>query len=228
MIKWILFFSLDIFVWYSYSFRAFLIGLSIIFLKYIWDTGLFQGIKFYKGVFKNSEIFYTEYVGEYYQISKEFVKLNLIISKFNLNKQYYSTFGIYYDDPKKVDSKKCRALIGIIKETDSTMRPSALAKDEDLTDYLITNSFKRAILPDSESLVATFPYINTMSMMIGIKKFYSSLDSGLNSEEFKKMYNIDRKKFKFSVEIYRDQEIFFYIPLKNHDKFNLHSIRDNQ
>lgn len=226
MIKWILLFAFDLFLWYSYSFRAFFFGLSFIFLMYIWDIGLFKGIKFYKGMFKNSEIFYTEYIGEYYQINKEFVKLNLIIQKFNLNKKFYSTFGIYYDDPKKVDPKKCRAVIGILKETDISLRPSVAAKDEELTNYLISNNFRRAILPESESIISTFPYINPMSMMIGIKKFYSYLNSGLNSDEFKKTYKIDRKIYKFSVEVYQDEQIFFYIPLKNHDKFNLHSIKE--
>jgi hypothetical protein len=226
MIQWIIYFVIDLIFFSFFSNKVGLIGLVLIFLKIILDTGILKGIKFYKSIIKNSEIFYIEHVGEYNEIHKEMQKLDLIMKKFNLN-ELYSTFGIYYDDPDKVNPKDCRAVIGIIREKENEMRKSAILRDENLTDYLISNNFKKGILPDTEAVLATFKNNNPLCMMVGIKKFYAALKSGLKSEEFRKMYNIDRNKYKCSLEIYHSKykEIHFLIPLKNHDKFNLHTRR---
>ena len=76
--------AIDIVLFLLVSFKAGIIGLSIIFLKFVYDLGLFSSIKFYRGNLPQSEIFYMEYQGMYRNIGDSFGKLSTILNKFKL------------------------------------------------------------------------------------------------------------------------------------------------
>jgi hypothetical protein len=228
MIGWFILLLIDFLFFVFISFKASFFFFIFITMLYIWKMGIFRGIHFQQSIFSHAEIYYIEYTGDYYQIYRELEKLMLIINKFNLSRISYSTFGFYYDNPKKIEASKCRAVIGIMKEIKNPSINSTLAKKEEgFIEYLVRNSFKKATIPETESLFAYFPYINPLSKVVGINKFYSTLDSSLQSEEFKKNFNMDRKKYKVSIEVYKGNTLFFYVPLKNHERFNLHSMKFN-
>jgi len=131
----------------------------------------------------------------------------------------YSVFGIYYDSPDKIeDPTKCRCVFGLIRrykgETDD---------NKELIDYLKEHEFEVAHLPNTVSVSGNFPMINSLSIFLGVKKFYSALKENFKDTDFCKSYDIDENKFKLSVEIYGNNKIEFYIPLKNHGDFMLHS-----
>jgi hypothetical protein len=222
MKSWIILFTIDILLYYFISFRVGAIAFVFVFLKILWDIGLFTPIKFCNGQFKHSEIYYISYTGEYMNVGKEFAKINEIFNKFNLDKYVYSSIGIYYDDPKKMtDKSKCRAVLGICKDSSDFSRNKSV--NQPLEEYLRENNFRKAEIPDTNSLRVTFPYVNMISMLIGIKKFYKALNSNLSDENFKRSFRIDSKKISCTVEIYAENEMVFYVPLQNNEKFNLHT-----
>jgi hypothetical protein len=220
---------LSFIVFYFVSVRAGLMSLSMVFLKFVYDLGLFSSIKFYRGNFSHSEVFYHDYQGEYKNIGSCLRKTCDIISKLKLeDDDRYSVIGIYYDDPKKVkDLKSCRAVYGISKRITDELKPGHVSKDKkeiEIEEYLTEKGFKKSVLPDTVSLTASFPFKFKMSMILGIIKFYSALTSNLKDENFKRSYGIKETKDFSSVEVYQKNEIKFYIPTKNQEKFILTSI----
>ena len=216
-------------LFYFVSFRAGIMSLSMIFLKFIYDLGLFSSIKFYRGNFSQTEFFYKEFQDEYKNIGPYYVKLHEILGKFKLaGNDCISTIGIYYDNPREVkDPKLCRAVYGISKKIVDQLKPGHSNKDSNesqMEEYLLENGFKKTVLPDTISLTASFYYKFQMSVLIGIMKFYSALTTNLKSEEFKRQYGIKDSNPHFSVEVYDRNEIKFYIPTKNHDKFLISSL----
>lgn len=221
--------TLSFLVFYFYSVRAGLMSLSMVFLKFIYDLGLFSSIKFYRGNFSNSEIFYLEYQGEYKNIGSCIRKTCDIMTNLKLNDDdRYSAFGIYYDEPKRVkDTKQCRAIYGISKRITDELKPGQVNKDKkqiEIEEYLSDKGFKKSVLPDTICLTASFSYIFQMSMILGIIKFYSALTSNLKDENFKRSYGIKETKDISSIEVYNKNETKFYIPTKNQEKFMLTSI----
>ena len=223
MKSWIVLFALDLQVYYFVSFKFGSIAFVLIFLKILWDIGVFTPIKFSSGQLKNSELYFYDYTGEYNKLSKEFNKLTKILTKFNLDRNVYNLFGIYYDDPKKlVDKSKCRAVIGIIKDIDPFTRNKVEA-NETLINYFKENNFRKSEIPATNSLRSSFPTVNSMSLIIGIMKFYKALDSSLKDENFLKSFRLASKNINCTVEIYGDKEVLFYVPVQNVEKFALHS-----
>ena len=234
MFGWILLLILDFLIFCFYSFKHSFIFFLLISLIFIWQSKFFRGVTFNLYLLKNSDIFYIDYLGDYYQISKEFEKLAVLLKKFNLSRSCYNIFAVYYENPQKADPKTFRAIIGIMKEIkkdnditnhtnngSTTNNNKLTSKEEEFMDYLVKNKFRKAVIPETESVFSYFPFSNEMSQTIGIKKFYSTLDSSLQDEEFKRKFNIDKKKFKIIFEVYKNDTIFFYIPLRNYERFNL-------
>src|SRR5689334_6341045 len=115
MKKWVLIFLITLLLFYFFPFKYSLIFLAYFLIKFvIYDLGIFRSINFTKIQFPASEIFYIEYIGDYYQIHAELEKIKLILKKFTLDEKIYSICGIYYDNLKKMDVAKSRAVIGII------------------------------------------------------------------------------------------------------------------
>jgi hypothetical protein len=201
----------------------------MVFLKFIYDLGLFTSIKFYRGNFSHSEIFYLEYQGECKNIGCNLMKTCDIMTKLKLDDDdCYSSFAIYYDDPKRVkDPKSCRAIYGISKRITDELKPGQVNKDKKLTEveeYLSEKGFKKSVLPDTICITASFSYKFKMSMILGIIKFYSALTSSLKDENFKRSYGLKEIKDFSSIEVYTKNEIKFYIPTKNQEKFILTTI----
>jgi hypothetical protein len=224
MLGWIFILFIDFLIFLFISFKASFIFFIISGTIFIWRMGFFRRILFNTGVLKEIDIYYKEYTGDYYYIYEEYEKIDLIINRLKLNKNEYFPFGLYYDDPKKTEASKCRAIVGIIKE----IKEKENKKEENNTEScVISKGYKKSNLPETDCLFSFFEFINPMSKVLGINKFYSTLESSLQSEQFRKTFNIDKKKYKLSVEIYKGDKVFFFVPLKNYERFNLHSNKFN-
>ena len=210
---------------YFTSFKGALMTISIMFLKFVWDLGLFSSLKIYTGSFLDCEYYYKEYQGEYKNIGNNFCELNSILKKFKLeNNENYSTMGIYYDSPEKiVDLQKSRALFGIkrinIDDKDKTQNS--------FEEFLIEKGFKKSLIPFTNCLISSFVMKYKIAMLIGIQKFYSLLKTSLKNVDFKRQYNI-KEEVGPAVEVYSENEIKFFIPIRNIDKFNLITISQPQ
>lgn len=76
-------------------------------------------------------------------------------------------FGIFYDNPKDVDTDKLRSEVGcIIDTTLDSIQTAQLSK-----------KYNIKTLPQSKYIVAEFPYKGSASIMVGIFKVYPALEN---------------------------------------------------
>lgn len=199
------------------SIKIGVLGLSLTFIYFTYKLGLFTQIKYYRGNFPKSEIYYIEYQGMYRNIGEKFMSICEILDKFKLREnEHFSNIGIYYDNPNAiVDQTQCRAVIGILKENNYKNYP----QEAEFEDYMKQKKFKKAVLPDSTSVASTFILNYMIAMFVAIKKFYGGLENNMKREEFRRQYGIS--DFTFSVEVYQKNLLKFFIPVKNTQDFCL-------
>ncbi len=108
-------------------------------------------------------------------------------------------FGIYYDNPKTVEKNDLRSDIGCILESDFDKLES-LKSDFQVSQY-----------PQSEHLVAEFPYKGMPSIILGIIKVYPALNdySEKNGYELDtpvmEIWDIPNKKITYRKELIKQQ-----------------------
>ncbi len=104
-------------------------------------------------------------------------------------------FGIYYDDPKKVEKAKLRSEVGCIVEgLDSTAVATLSAK------------YKVKTLPVTNCLVTEFPFKGKMSVLIGLLKVYPALEKygkehPMGDAPMMEIYDIPNKKITYRKEL---------------------------
>jgi len=199
------------------------IGFVLIFIKYFIDMGVFVRTKFMNGVLENSDLFYWEYKGEYKQLHNQFKKLREIYSKSTLNKNLWNIFGIYYDDPKKTDPMNCRAVIGFQYENESNKKENP-ELNENTSIVLKAQGFKHKKITKTNCIIAKYPFVNFLSIIFAIRKFYTSLEEKIKDTQFLKKYGLENKvsKFTCTFEIYKEKNLEFGVPLENDKQFMLY------
>jgi hypothetical protein len=102
--------------------------------------------------------------------------------------------GIYYDNPKKVAKEKLRSEIGCIVEN---------ADSETLT--RLAEKYRVKTLPQSEFVVAEFPFKGKLSILFGIMKVYPALDKfckeqGYIESPITEIYDVPNKRITYRKE----------------------------
>ena len=156
-----------------------------------------------------------DYYGPYYNLQKAFDDAKKLISTYQLKD--FLIIGIYYDKDDSPDQSKLRSSIGIYKPN----RGFPDKVPEEFERYCKENEYNKNELPNSNSIYASWEYFNVFTLMNGIKKFKSSLYSKIKDPSFKRLFKVDESKVKVIVEVYKEKEVNFYVPLLNVDKFML-------
>lgn len=128
----------------------------------------------YLGGFSNLRI-RTENVGGetviYKEITGDYNNLSPITNEiyyYLLNKlsiETYKGFGIFYDNPRLTEKSKLRAEAGCIIETQDVKR----LKD-------IDSRYKIKTLPITKTIIAEFPYRNSISIFFGYIKGFPAIE----------------------------------------------------
>jgi len=108
-------------------------------------------------------LLYREISGPYSQTSEVLSKIKYDLSK-QFNIEPTKDFGIYLDNPRKVDKNKLRSEVGFILENADTAQV-----------FWLKSKFKIRVLPIREYITTEFPYKGKMSVMIGLMKVYPAL-----------------------------------------------------
>jgi hypothetical protein len=160
---------------------------------YSWLGG-FKKVQFSIRETGGEVLIYESHIGDYKNVGKVIDKMYYAL--LNDEKvECFRGFGIYYDNPQKVEKSKLRADVGNILENPAS---------EILTQ--LTPKYKIKTLDKQKYLVAEFPYKNQMSIIIGIMKVYPALnryisDHNLSEEGYvMEIYDVPGKKI-----IYRKQ-----------------------
>ena len=132
-------------------------------------------------------IVYENLVGDYSQSPKVSDRVYYAL----LNDEKIETtkgIGIYYDNPKNVAKDKLRSEIGCIVENADSATVARLAEK-----YLVKT------LPQSEFVVAEFPFKGKLSALFGIMTVYPALDKfckeqGYAESPITEIYDVPNKK----------------------------------
>ena len=193
-----------------------LCGLAMLIYKILCDLNYIVEIKFNLAAMKKGEVWCFDYVGVYADVSHHFRKMGTFFPKFKLgsNKEDYAPFGVFYDDPRLVDPKKCRAVLGFIRYSKD--------KNEAFEEYLLKDEgYRKAEFPETSCVRTIVPTKYKSCIIRGILAYYRKLRVVLGSEEFLNQFHINKDKINGVVEIYRKNSIEFNLPLRYQDSFYL-------
>ena len=106
---------------------------------------------------------YREFVGDYQQSGARMDEVySSLLNDYKV--KTFKGFGIYYDNPEKVETSKLRSELGCILESPDSSKVPVLKK-----------SFKVKTCPKGNYLVAEFPFKGSVSVILGIMKVYPAL-----------------------------------------------------
>ncbi len=166
---------------------------AILLAIYAWLGGL-KKIHFSVQEAGGEVLVYESHIGDYKNVGKVIDKMYYTL--LNEEKvECFRGFGIYYDNPQKVEKEKLRADVGNILEN-----PTPEILDQ------LAPSYNIRTLEKQQYLVAEFPYKNQLSIIMGIMKVYPALNryikvNNLSEEGFvMEIYDVPGKKI-----IYRKQ-----------------------
>ncbi len=153
-----------------------IIIISVVIIVFLITTAYFGG--FNKVNITISEeggetLVYEEVTGEYKQSA--IVMDRIYYSLLNdSNIETYKGFGIYYDNPQKVESHLLRSEAGCIIEN----------KDLDRINN-IKGDYKISIFPEQKYITAEFPYKGQFSVLFSLMKVYPALNKFVQKNNYK-------------------------------------------
>ncbi len=157
---------------------------------YAWLGG-FKRIQFKMQEAGGETLIYESHTGDYKNVGKVIDKMYYAL--LNEEKvECFRGFGIYYDDPRKVEKAKLRSEVGNILENPT---PELLQQLE--------GKFKIKTLDNQKFLVAEFPYKNRLSIIMGIMRVYPAMTryirkNNLSDEGFvMEIYDVPGKKIEY-------------------------------
>jgi len=172
-----------------------IIGLIILALLFVTYYGGFKTITFKTSVEGGEILVYEDLTGDY---SKSGEVMDRVYNSLLTNENIKSTkgFGIYYDDPKKVEKNKLKSEVGCIVEGIDSLKMADLKK-----------KYKIKTCPTTNYLTTEFPHKSVMSIMVGIMKVYPAMSkyieqNGLSEKgPVMEIYDTPNKVIKYRKEI---------------------------
>ncbi len=166
-------------------FTILVISISIFF-------GSFNIIKFNVEELGPFDVVFEDYIGDYKETGPVMDKIyyDLIEDEIETTKG----FGLYYDDPAKVDASELRSKIGVILEPEH----------KDKIEFIKTK-YNYNVLDVEKYVVTSFPYYNKMSIIMGIMKVYPKLaeyvsENDLQMNAVMEIYDIPNKRITYLMK----------------------------
>jgi len=161
---------------------------------YVWLGG-FKKIPFSVQETGGEVLVYESHTGDYKNVGKVIDKMYYALLN-DANVECFRGFGIYYDNPQKVEKEKLRSDVGNILENPT---PEILAR--------LTPKYNIRTQEKQQYLVAEFPYKNQMSIFIGIMRVYPALnryirENNLSEEGYvMEIYDMPERKIVYRKQL---------------------------
>ena len=163
------------------------------------------GFAAYWGAFKSIQFRMVEQGGEtlvYEEMTGDYRQSGVVMDRvyYSLLNDYkietFKGFGIYYDNPQKVETSKLRSELGCILEESDIHRLSELE-----------GNFKIKTYPKGNYIVAEFPNKGRLSVIFGIMKVYPALNKFVKEKGYDEegaimeIYDTPGKKIIYRKEL---------------------------
>ena len=144
---------------------------------------------------------YVKHVGDYKNVGSKMDSLFWDLTD-NYGIETTKGFGLYYDKPSEVETEKLRSIAGCILEH--------VAPDDLLR---IKQKYCVAEFPESQSVVAEFPYRGKLSILLGMLKTYPRLhayiqDNGHSSAPIMEIYDQPNEKIEYISSLSVSDQVF--------------------
>ena len=162
---------------------------------YLASLGLFDEVKLEEKQTGPFTVVYEEHIGPYQETGT--VQDKIYYKLLNEEKiETFKGFGIYYDNPKEVAAEELRSEVGSILEE----------KDLDKIDVLKEKGYQIKTIETQHSIVATFPFKNKLSIMLGIMKVYPAMEKHIQANNYQptpsmEIYDVPNKQIIYIFEI---------------------------
>jgi hypothetical protein len=138
---------------------------------------------------------YEEFIGDYKLCGKVMDKIYYsLLEEHKI--ETFKGFGIYYDNPQKVEKSKLRSEVGCVLEDTS----------EEVIERL-AGKYNIKLFPSKDFMLAEFPYKGKLSVMMGIMKVYPAINKFAKENGFDEdgwvmeIYDIPGKKISYRREL---------------------------
>lgn len=163
------------------------------------------GIYAFYGGFTNVKCTIAEQGGEtlvYKEIKGDYSQSGDVMNKMyyaliNDNKiETFKGFGIYYDNPQKVEKSKLRSEVGCILEPVDTVKV-----------FWLKGKYSIKVCPIKKYIVTEFPHKGNMSIMVSIMKVYPALNKYMEENGYEQnvpvmeIYDMPNKKILYRAEV---------------------------
>lgn len=170
----------------------FIIALFVICLGFLVRSGLFAEIKITKEKVEPIMFAYNVSIGPY---KKTAAVMDRIYDTLLGEKGVPTTrgFGLYFDKPGTVPDEKLRSIAGCIIEKEHQSKLLAPSK-----------KFGTGIIPETNAIVARFPYKGKLSIILGVSKVYPELEKYLaankiNSGPVMEIYDSEKSIISYII-----------------------------
>lgn len=157
----------------------------------------FSKVKLEMRVVEGETLIYESVVGDYKNTGT--ITNKIYYALLNDDKiETYKGFGIFYDNPKKVEKSQLRSDVGCILE------PVDLPKIEELK---LSEKYSIKMRDEKEYIVAEFPYKGMLSIILGLIKVYPALNIFAQQNGFDvnspimEVYDVPGKRIEYRKEI---------------------------
>ena len=162
----------------------------------------------YYGGFKKIDVSVSKSGGEvliYEKIQGDYKQSGVIMDKIYYallnedNIETFKGFGIYYDNPQKVETSELRSEAGcVLEKKDIEKLP------------VLENKYSIRTFPEKEYIITEFPYKGKASIFFGIMKVYPALNKFVALNGYKEntpvmeLYDIPNNKIIYRKELIRE------------------------
>lgn len=155
--------------------------------------GIVQEVQIQEQEVDGFKVVYETYIGDYSNVGDLQNEIDDSLRHDGINST--KGFGIYYDNPKEIEKNELRSEIGVIIEKKDYERVIELKNKYNIKD-----------IPKFKSVVATFPYRNGYSIMIGTFKVYPKLNEYIEEKGYKnspimEIYDSKNQRIVYLFEI---------------------------
>jgi hypothetical protein len=143
---------------------------------------------------------YEKHIGDYKKVAQIMDKMYRDLKKSGV--ETTRGFGMYFDNPRKVEKDKLRSVVGcILDNVDSTTIESLKVK------------FRLKPYPQSKCVVSQFPFKGKPSIIMGIFKVYPKLSKHLKKQSQREIpimeiYDVPGKTISYVASFYLTQDFY--------------------
>ena len=134
--------------------------------------GLFASINISQHNVGPYNLVYSKHIGDYKDVGPVMDKLYNDL-KTNYGITTTKGFGLYYDNPQKVEKEKLRSIVGCIVENKSFEELSSMGLKYQVKEF-----------PLSKGVIAEFPYKAKFSIILGVIRVYPKLSSYIQDNNY--------------------------------------------